>query len=165
MLISFISEVQKRGGTPTKGILFVRLFITFCIAQLVSLSGLLSSQWLALCLNFFLSTILNIAGVNNTWHKRMLTIDAKALYIEHDYILMIALIVFVLNLLWLQGRMKTKGCWIAGGIVILFLTHLLCYSLMLFVTVPNATFYCTELVVIFVLLHYYGKQHLVKQPF
>ncbi len=165
MLIGFLSEVQKRDGNPAKGIVLVRLLITFCFAQLLGFSGFLSSQWLASFFNFSLSSILNIAGINNTWHKRMLTTEAKALYVEHEYILLISLIVFSANLLWLQGKIKKQLLCLAGGIAALYITHLLCYSLMLFFAVSNALFYCTEFAVIFMMLYFYVKPRLVKQAF
>lgn len=95
----------------------------------------------------------------------MLTTEAKALYVEHEYILVISLIVFSANLLWFQGEMNKKLLCLAGGIVVLYVTHLLCYSLMLFYSMPNALFYCTEFAVIIMMLYFYVKPRLVKQAF
>lgn len=157
-----ISQLISRNIYPTTPILLFRVFLLYCIAQVFSGLGLLSSQWLASSINFSLSAVLNIGGVNNTWHKRMLTTDVKALYVDHEYIVVISLIVFAANLLWLQGEMNRKVLYLIGGGAFLYAMHLLCYSLLLFCTLPNALFFCTEFILIFLILYFYVKHRLVK---
>lgn len=157
-----ISQLISRNIYPTTPILLFRVSFLYFIGQGLAFFGLLSSLCLASSLNFSLSFILNTVGKNNTWHKRMLTTDVKALYVDHEYIVVISLIVFAANLLWLQGEMNRKVLYLIGGGAFLYAMHLLCYSLLLFCTLPNALFFCTEFILILLILYFYVKHRLVK---
>lgn len=167
---SFFNRLVTRETFPTNIILVFRAVIAYMIGLplVFYLAGGLISLITNLLVNS-VSALLTFTGVQHTHYKWLLTINGKAVHITGEKELMLLAIVLAVSLLWIKGRIIPKLFYIAGGILLFFLVHVLALFLCIVFTysplpsVGGNIGLGVNYVLGYALIKLYVQHHLIKK--